>query len=351
VLELAQKIASDLNRMIHLTVILCTYNRCLSLPQALDSIAAQALPDLIDYQVLVVDNNSTDQTGKVVDEYCRRYPGRFRYIFEQRQGLSNARNAGIREAEGEIVAFMDDDVAVDPTWLDSLTRKLHESTYVGAGGRIFSDPHFSPPSWLGMQSEYNMGGPLYAHFDMGDKPKELQYPPHGTNMAYRKEMFEKHGGFRTDLGRSGNNTMSNEDTEFGRRLLNAGERLWYEPSAVVHHPVPQNRLRKDYFLKWWFDYGRASVREGGFWWIDYGPEAVREGGPRAENGDSLSRFFGILKFLTLVFCVRVARWVLASNSKHRFYRKCRLWMSAGKIREFCRLVFEPAQSITNAPTI
>lgn len=335
----------------NISVILCTYNRCQSLPTALGSIADQTIPGSIEWEVLVVDNNSTDQTRQVVESFSERYRGRFRYLFERQQGLSSARNAGIREARGAVLAFMDDDVAVEKTWLRSLTGHLHDGAWSGAGGRIFSDPDFSPPSWLGMESEYNMGGPLYAHFDMGDKPKELRFPPHGTNMAYRKEAFERHGGFRTDLGRSGTNTMSNEDTEFGRRLLMAGERLWYEPAAVVHHPVPQSRLRKDYFLKWWFDYGRASVREGGLWWIDYGSEAVRDGGPRAELGEPAARFRGILKFVTVVSIIRCVRWVFASNPKYRFYRKCRFWMTLGKISEFGRLAFEPTQSVTNAPTI
>jgi len=317
------------------------------LAKALDSAAASTLPEGDEWEVVVVDNNSTDQTRQVVEEVQRRHSGRFRYVFESKQGLSHARNAGIREARGDILAFMDDDVTVEATWLQSLTGSLYEGTWAGAGGRIFSEPNFSPPSWLGMERKYNMGGPLFAQFDWGGKPQELFYAPHGTNMAYRKEMFEKYGGFRTDLGRCGSNTMSNADTEFGRRLLAAGERLWYEPAAVVHHPVPEYRLRKEYFLKWWFDFGRSTVREGGIWWLDYGPIPEREGGIRHESkGHHLS----ILKYGTVVFSIRVVRWALAFNSKHRFYRKCRLWMTVGKITEFCLLALAPAPRVTGEST-
>ena len=106
---------------------------------------------------------------------------------------------------------------------------------------------------------------MLAGFDLGDKAGELHEAPYGTNMAFHKRMFEKYGLFRTDLGPSPNREIPrpNEDTEFGRRLIAAGERLYYEPSAVVHHPVPQERLTKRIFLAWWFDYGRARTREKG----------------------------------------------------------------------------------------
>ena len=89
------------------------------------------------------------------------------------------------------------------------------------------------------------------------EPIELDQPPFGTNMAFQKKMFEKHGGFRLDLGPRPGSELRNEDTEFGRRLLAAGERLRYEPSAKVYHRVPEERLTTGYFLKFCFDHGRA----------------------------------------------------------------------------------------------
>jgi glycosyltransferase involved in cell wall biosynthesis len=91
--------------MVDVTVILCTYNRCQSLARALESVAAQILSESVEWEVLVVDNNSSDQTGEVVQDFSGRYPGRFRYLFESKQGLSHARNAGIRAARGEIVLY------------------------------------------------------------------------------------------------------------------------------------------------------------------------------------------------------------------------------------------------------
>ena len=98
---------------------------------------------------------------------------------------------------------------------------------------------------------------------LGPRAGALTEPPFGTNMAFQKEVFEKYGGFRTDLGPRPGNEIRNEDTEFGHRLLAAGERLRYEPSAVVYHSVSEDRIQKKYLLAWWFDKARADIRQFG----------------------------------------------------------------------------------------
>ena len=200
-----------------ISIILCTYNRCRSLAKALDSIAASTFPTAVEWEVLVVDNNSRDQTSDVLEEFCRRYPGRFRYLFESQQGKSHALNAGIREARGDVLAFMDDDVTVEPTWLHNLTAALDSSEWAGSAGRILPEQTFSPPRWLSLEGRYALAH--LAVFDLGPAAGELTEPPFGNNMAFRKEMFEKYGGFRTDLGPRPGSEIRNEDTEFGRRLL------------------------------------------------------------------------------------------------------------------------------------
>src|SRR5208282_3321540 len=166
-----------------ITVILCTYNRCESLARALDSVAAQILPESIEWEVLVTDNNSNDQTRDVVKDRCHRYPGHFRYLFESQQGKSHALNAGIREARGDILAFTDDDVTVEPTWLHDLTAALHTGEWGGAGGRTLPERTFLPPRWLSLEGRYALG-PLAA-FDRGLVAGELTEPPVGNNMAFR----------------------------------------------------------------------------------------------------------------------------------------------------------------------
>jgi glycosyltransferase involved in cell wall biosynthesis len=296
-----------------LTVILCTYNRCQNLARAMESIAVSILPDTIEWEVLVVDNNSSDQTAQVVRNFCSRNPSRFRYLLEPRQGKSYALNAGIREARGDVLAFVDDDVTVESKWLHNLTSPLHNHQWAGCGGRILPEPGFVPPRWLALNGPCNLVGALCAYFDLGKVPGELKTPPFGANMAFRREMFAKYGDFRTDLGIFAQEKIGFEDTEFGRRLLAGGERLWYAPTAVVYHEVPDYRVRKEFLLAWWFDFGRGAVRE-------------------TEKGLGL---WGVIKTLGRTSLTGL-EWLLSFNPQRRFYRKCRAWYGAGKIMESFR---------------
>lgn len=310
------------------TVIVCTYNRCHSLRKALDSVAHSTTPEAVEWEVLVMDNNSKDQTRQIAEEFCRRYPGRFRYMFEPQQGKSHALNTAIREARGEVLAFMDDDVTVEPTWLQNLTSCLEGGQWSGAGGRILSARTFPPPAWLALCGPYSMGGML-ALFDLGEKAGDLDRPPFGTNMAFHKDMFRKYGDFRTDLGPCPGSEIRNEDTEFGRRLLAAGERIRYEPSAVVYHAVPAERLKKEYFLAFWFDCGRA---------------AIREVGQRPDIWGIPRRYLTLLKHTMVLAPARTLQWSFAFGPQVRFYRKCWVWFTAGEVVEICRRWFAAGNS-------
>ena len=307
----------------NVTVILCTYNRCHSLPAALESVAASKIPASVEWEVLVVDNNSADKTRDVVEEFTRRHPGRFRYLFEPRQGKSNALNTGIREARGEILAFMDDDVMVDANWLESLLNVFQNPAWAGVGGRILPERDFTPPAWLSLENKYALA-PL-AIFDLGLQPGEMLEAPFGTNMAFRRGVFDKVGGFRTDLGpRPGSETRS-EDTEFGFRVLATGFRLWYEPSAIVYHSLPEHRLRKGYFLAWWYDKARADIRV---------------------TGDPDEHQFHVAGVPLNVFrrlVVWTFRWATSLKPDERFSSKLKVWSKAGEIIELHRISVKSKQ--------
>jgi glucosyl-dolichyl phosphate glucuronosyltransferase len=296
-----------------ITILLCTYNRCQSLARALESAAALRLPKPDEWELLVVDNNSSDRTREVVEDFCRRYPGRFRYLFEPRQGKSYALNAGICEARGDVLAFIDDDVTADPMWLGNLTSPLREAGYAGAGGRVLPERAFQPPCWLPHDAR-QASAPL-ALFNLGLEPSDLREPPFGTNMAFRKEMFERYGGFRTDLGPCPGSEIRCEDSEFAQRLLDAGDRIRYEPSAVVYHEIRESRVQKPYFLNWWFDKARADVRAFG----------------------TPDRLKWCLGGIPLVLFRRLAvwtlRWLIAVEPSHRFSCKLNVWGVAGQIVE------------------
>jgi glycosyltransferase involved in cell wall biosynthesis len=247
--------------MTKITVILCTYNRCESLAAALESLAASRVPESVDWEVLVVDNNSSDQTRDVVQDFCRRYSGRFRYLFESQQGKSYALNSGIRQSHSLILAFADDDATVEPGWLWNLTAALVSGEWAGAGGRIVPVWPGPIPNWLSTNDPRTMG-PFVA-FDMGSEAGPLNRPPYGANMAFRREAFDKYGGFRTDLGPRPGSEIRREDIEFAQRLLNGGEPLRYEPRAIVHHPVPEGRMKPRFVLKWWFWYGYGEIADSG----------------------------------------------------------------------------------------
>ncbi len=296
-----------------IAIILCTYSRAQSLARALGSVASSMVPDDVTWEVLVIDNNSSDNTRDIVQNIRDRHPGIFRYIFEPKPGKSNALNRAIRETDADVLAFMDDDVRVEPDWLHKLTRIFADPCYSGSGGRIVPDSAFTLPIWLGTSERYALA-PL-AMFDLGLEPGELKEPPFGTNMAFRREMFTRYGDFRCDLGPQPGSEIRSEDTEFGVRVLSGGERLWYEPAAVVHHSVPQSRVTRSYFLAWWYGKGRGDIRES--------------------NGDidhqrNWARFSLVLIRRIIVWTLR---WLFTFNPARRFSCQAKVWWLSGKLRE------------------
>ncbi len=296
-----------------ISVILCTYNRSASLQRALESASALRLPGSVDWETVVVDNNSSDRTREVAEAFCRRDPAHFRYLFEPKQGKSNALNAGIRQTVGDILAFMDDDVIVEPTWLQNLTASLQGDGWAGAGGRILPQRAFHPPRWLSFSARH--GRDPFALFDLGPEAGTLNEAPYGTNMAFRRGMFEKYGMFRTDLGPCPGSEIRGEDSDFANRLLAVGEPLRYEPSAVVYHEIPEWRVKKRYLLRWWFDKARSEIRRNGI------PREIK------------LRIWGIPATFFLRLPAWSFRWLLATTPSRRFYCRIQLWIVAGYIRE------------------
>jgi glycosyltransferase involved in cell wall biosynthesis len=307
-----------------LSVIVCTYNRCQLLAKALESIAASAVPETVQWEVLVMDNNSSDQTREVVEDFSKRFKGRFRYYFEPRRGKSFALNSGISESSGEVLAFTDDDVVVDSTWLWSLTAPLLSGEWAGAGGRIIPVWGRPLPRWLAPEGVL-LSGPFVA-LDLGPHPVSLNQAPVGANMAFRRDVFTRYGGFRTDLGPTGEQLRKGEDSEFSLRLLNDGGRLRYEPSAVVHHPVPPNRLQKRYLLSWYFSHGRFEIPE----------QTSRRRTRLLIAGIPWRPFRGFIRWSV--------QWLFSTTPSKRFSARLQLWAIAGTILGCYELAHKSGQS-------
>jgi len=240
---------------VDISIIIGTYNRCESLAKTLDSILALTCDGSFTFELIVVDNNSTDETKKVVERLRPQYRTEVKYAFEPKQGVSYARNLGIQEARGEYVVFTDDDCIPDVKWLQEIFYCFKATHCNAIGGRIL--PGFPPqtPQWVEDCKDL-LCGPIVFH-DYGEENKLYEKPMVelvGASMAFRKELFEKHGYFRTDIG-VGKGTMGDE-TEFFKRLQGHGCRIYYCGKAVVVHPVGINRLKLKYIARWNMQLGR-----------------------------------------------------------------------------------------------
>ena len=234
------------------SVIICTYNRSDSLRRTLEHIRLMEVPAGIRWELLVVDNNSKDDTREVVESFRRDGGIDCTYRLEENQGLSFARNHGIRNARGGIIVFTDDDVLVDRHWIGNL-RDAFESNGDAAciGGKILPRWEKPCPAWLkGRLLEY------LACCDHGDETIRMSEPRlWGANLAIRSSMFRKYGMFDTRLGHTGGKLYGGEECQYLSRMLEGGERLMYCPKVLVHHCIPESRISKAYFRKWKSDKG------------------------------------------------------------------------------------------------
>ena len=231
---------------IRFSIIICTYNREKLLPLALNSIIKQTL-SVDKFEVILVDNNSTDSSPKIFSDFARTNPDiNARYITESKQGLSFARNRGIREAAGDIVTFMDDDALLDPEFGRVNVEFFDKHPGINAiGGKILLHFLTCKPFWLNP-----FLSSLLGYFNPGSKESRFRRTYfRGSNMSFRLSLFEKYDPFNTGLGRVGKNLEGSEEKEIFYRLKNAGEEIWYVPDAIVLHLVPEERTGIDFIRR------------------------------------------------------------------------------------------------------
>lgn len=308
-----------------ISIIIGTYNRCESLKKALGSILALARDGSFNDELIVVDNNSTDATRKVVESYQHRFEGRLRYCFELSQGLNFARNRGIQEAKGDIIVYTDDDVVVSANWISNISAFFAEYPDADAvGGRVLPSYPEKSPWWVKKYQDLLIG-PILVHdhgdatmvYDRSTMPQFV-----GANMAFRKKVFAETGGFRTDVG-VGTGTMGAE-TEFFNRLIKHNKKVYYCGKILLWHPVTRDRMTLRYIAKWNIALGRYRF-------------LVDENGA---TDPTLTHYFGISRYLYreifmqglslggAVFNMQefLKRWILLARTigKIQAVRKCHL---------------------------
>lgn len=235
------------------SVIVCTYNRVESLRDTLRALKAQQTDAGREWEVIVVDNNSKDDTRQVISEFQREWP-LLRYEFQGKQGLSYARNHGIGAAHGNILLFTDDDVLPEPNWMEVTLAGLEKYRADACGGYIAPIWEVPPPDWLTARF-YGFLAVRTDRTDDYDITSSSQ-APFGANMAFRQEVFKKVGGFDTRRGRKGNVLASGEDGELFERILAAELKAVFLGQSRVHHKVESFRLTKRYFRRWRFQTSR-----------------------------------------------------------------------------------------------
>lgn len=241
-----------------LNVIVPTYNRAASLKKTLLSLARAELPRDFEVEVTVVDNNSTDETGKAVEEVASEFKNiRLEYLFEARQGKSYALNTGIERADGELLSGVDDDVQVAENWYVELEKIFRErwDEIDFVGGKMLPDweDKETQPAWLEPLKDGIIGWR-----DYGDK--EWFYDANtpiltGGHSVFKRGVFNEVGLLVHGIGPAGKNLMVCDDDIVYDKLLFAGKRGVYCPQLIVYHYVPRYRLSKSYYRQWCFAAG------------------------------------------------------------------------------------------------
>ncbi len=248
------------NELYKISLIICTYNRSGYLPGSLESINLQTI-DKRWFEVVVIDNASTDDTAQIVQNFISQNPSiHISYHFEKNKGLSFARNRGIAEARSPLIAYVDDDVILTPDYLKELLSFFDQNPHAaGAGGKVI--PKYesgSEPVWM---NKYLAG--FVGNVNHGTEIKifnsSMKYPA-GCNMIYKKDILLKAGGFNNDL------KFRSDDKYIFSKVHQVSDQIFYLPDAWLYHFIDSYRLDmknfKTLFLKTGNEEKRRLISEG-----------------------------------------------------------------------------------------
>lgn len=222
---------------------ICTYNRAFIIHKCLQSILLQK--DVkVDFEILIIDNNSTDNTAQVVRPFVEQNTN-FRYIVEKKQGLSYARNRAITEAKGKWIVYVDDDGILAPNYINRLEFILSNYDYDGFGGKAEPCFFYGRPKWLsksfGLHSLPTTTDPGYINGKDGWLI--------GCNMVFRKRDLITNGGFNPELGMTKNQVVYGDDDNVQQKLIDAGLKLGFDSQLIVQHIIPPQKLKLSWHFK------------------------------------------------------------------------------------------------------
>jgi glycosyltransferase involved in cell wall biosynthesis len=219
------------------------------------------VPNNYDIEVLVVDNNSNDDTPSVVSGCAKASPIPIKYLLEKQQGSNHARNRGIKESTGSYIVFTDDDVIVDPLWVSDYMHAFSELTDAACiSGRVTPEFLGGRPEWL---SDKLL--PYYGEQDLGDGNLVMEYPkfPVEMNIAFPRDIIEQLEGFSTLVFRGNTTLMSNDGAIFFERMKRQRMLVYYISGAKIKHLIPEGRTKKEWILRrvYWQAVSDVVVRQ------------------------------------------------------------------------------------------
>jgi glycosyltransferase involved in cell wall biosynthesis len=298
------------------TVAICTWNRAKLLDQTLDRLRQLRIPDGVTWELLVVNNNCSDDTDAVLGRHAGRLP--LRRLFEPQPGLSHARNCAVRAARGELLLWTDDDILADEGWLAAYVRAARDwpdaAFFGGPVGPWFAVP---PPAWIARNLDILAGTYALRPVRGESRPLGPREEPFGANMAFRADVLRRFP-FDTELGRKKDSLMSGEDIDVIDRMRKASLHGVWVGDAFLQHYLPKERLTREYIKEWFRGAGRTNAR-----WVGPQPHPYLWGVPR----------WVWRKYVTAV----AASWVLAPVGG-------RAWLRAYTKAAFARGMIQEARA-------
>lgn len=277
------------------SIIICTFNQVQSLKNTLKSINRLIVPRDEKVELVIIDNNSDDETRTYCEHFAKISKLPFKYCFEPKQGLSHARNRGIEEASGEILIFTDDDVVVPVNWLIEYAKDFEQDSPDCVFGRII-------PEWSGFKPKWfdDALKPAYALLDYGQKKflvGQKRFEFYGANFAIRRGLLMELGGFDPHLGRTKGKLYIGEERKIFIKLMELKKKIIYNPQNYVYHVIPEHRKNKSYLKKYYLDIASSLV-----YFADTNPKRQLLGIPYFRIIEFIKFYFTFLPKIAVLLC-------------------------------------------------